>query len=489
MKLNRLIAAAAMAGTVATVTAAPVLPHETIELDLPVETTFGQSVFLGGTLPILGSGNMVKSVKLSPHDYAPGAPSWKITMALPHGLSFSPTIYKRNDAVSQLPNTTNGSIDTSVPLTITTPALTLPPIPVTIYTDNTITSVSGLVDSVDPTFGPVALNLTQTTLDGSRAFTGTIPIVHAAYGRRVRFTLSNGAKLPADSPVRLTGWPIVWRHGQAWLDTPPAIAPTAHTIQSFTFVPANFRARTIRVQLPRDYARNTHRAYPVLIAQDGQNVFAPGGAFGSWDLDIAVRTLAARGEIPEIILVGVDNTQDRITEYIPNWGGYAGVNGRGTEFLTMIRDELMPELRRRYRIAPGPAHTGHIGSSLGGLLGYEAANEFEDTFGQVACLSTAFWVAITPALTRADAAPSTRGRLYLDSGTAGTSADDYVNTMTIRDRLIQSGHVFGPDFWHVVGHNEQHNEAAWRNRSPEVLRWMFPPESAIVVTSDTITVR
>lgn len=478
----------AMAGLAAALSAGSVLPLETVDINLPVATTPGQSVFFTSTLPVMGSNSVTKSVKLSPHDYVAGSPSWKIRLALPAGLSLSPTVYKRNDAVSQLASAANGAVDPT-PLTITTAPLTLPPIPVSIYTDNTITSVSGLIDSADINFGPQALNLTQTNVGGQRIFTGSIPMVHAAYGRRVRFTLSNGAQLPADSPVRLTGWPIVWRHGQAWLNDPPAVAPTITTVQTFTFVPSNFQARTIRVQLPRDYTRNPNRRYPVLYAQDGQNCFSPGGPFGSWDLDIAVRNLTARGEIPEMILVGVDNSNDRIAEYIPNWGSYAGTSGRGTEFLEMVRDELMPEIKRRYRVADGPTHTGHIGSSLGGLLGYNAANDFSTTFGAVACLSSSFWINPTEALTQADRPPNTRARLYLDSGTAGTSNDDYNNTMAVRDRLIKSGHVFGPDFWHVVGLNEQHNEAAWRNRSPDVLRWMFPPEAAILTTSDTLTVR
>lgn len=275
--------------------------------------------------------------------------------------------------------------------------------------------------------------------------------------------------LESGLPHRVVGTPV---ESLPWPGAGPD--PSPPRTETFTFAPGQFRERTVRVLLPRGYDTQPERHYPLLLAQDGQNVFHPGGPFGSWDLDLAVSQLVEEGAIPEIILVGVDNSPDRFAEYIPDWGTLGETQGRGTEFLGMIRDELLPELETRYRLLPGPEDRAHIGSSLGGLLGWEAAHEFRDTFGTVAALSPSFQIATDTALSMADRDPAQRARLYIDSGTEGDTHDGYSATVTVRDRLVSNGVPFGRDFLHLVGTGHHHNEAAWRGRSPEVLRWMFP---------------
>lgn len=260
-------------------------------------------------------------------------------------------------------------------------------------------------------------------------------------------------------------------------DPPPPDASPSR-VETFVFEPDDFRSRTIRVLLPRGYDAG-EATYPLLLAQDGQNVFHPGGPFGSWDLDRTVNDLIDEGAIPPIILVGVDNTNDRFAEYVPNWGSLMGTDGRGNDFLEMIRDELLPELESRYRLASGPENRTHLGSSLGGLLGWEAAHSFSDTFGTVAALSPSFQIETETIMTMASEGPEARSRLYIDSGTVGSTGDGYWNTIGVRDRLLQSGHSLGPDFMHRVGLNQQHNEAAWRNRSPRVLLWIYNPVAFI----------
>ncbi|MCC5876870.1 MAG: hypothetical protein JJU11_11680 [Candidatus Sumerlaeia bacterium] len=263
-------------------------------------------------------------------------------------------------------------------------------------------------------------------------------------------------------------------------DPPPPEASPAR-VETFVFNPGNFSSRTIRVLLPKGYNEGTD-PYPLLLAQDGQNVFHPGGPFGTWNLDQTITQLIDEGSIPPIILVGVDNTNERFAEYIPNWGSLMGTDGRGNEFLAMIRDELIPELESRYRLSAEPEDRTHLGSSLGGLLGWEAAHSFRDTFGTVAALSPSFQIETETIMTMAAEEPSARSRLYIDSGTLGSTGDGYWNTIGVRDRLIESGHAIGPDFMHRVGLNQQHNEAAWRARSPRVLLWIYNPEAFI--TSD-----
>lgn len=278
---------------------------------------------------------------------------------------------------------------------------------------------------------------------------------------------SNATLLEIWRPHLVTGPSTMPPHFPDVGNSPPA------RVETFAFNPQHFRERTIRVLLPKGYDPDKEGGYPLLLAQDGQNVFHPGGPFGSWDLDRTVTRLIDEKRIPPIILVGVDNTQDRFAEYIPNWGSLMGTDGRGTYFLAMIRGELIPELENRYNLAPGPENRTHLGSSLGGLLGWEAAHVYRETFGTVAALSPSFQIETEHILQMASSPPGSMSRLYIDSGTVGSTGDGYHNTMGVRDRLLQSGHALGPDFLHRVGLDMGHNEAAWRTRSQGVLLWIY----------------
>jgi len=313
-----------------------------------------------------------------------------------------------------------------------------------------------------------------------RVWTAQIPVEHVAMGRMIQFFL-DGKPLPANGPVRLHGASVWWRHDQGFLSDPPETAPSAARRDLFSWTPSNpvFQARLIRVLLPRNYDNEPARHYPVLYAQDGQNLYAPGGTYGSWDLDQVVPNLIARGEMAEFIIVGIDNTSDRALEYTPEYAkGIAG-DRRGHAYLEIVRDELMPIINQRYRTLTGPEYTSHLGSSLGGILGFEAAYEFRGTFGAVIAMSPAFWVGQEEFLARARRSPDSHARVWIDSGTEGIGGNDgYWNTFQIRDAMMEVGNALGGPLQHALGLNQSHNEAAWKLRSPDALRWLYSPALA-----------
>lgn len=446
---------------------------EVVNFSLSQETTVGQSVFLTGPYTVMGNYSLPKAAKLSPHNY----PTWSIRMEIPEGVTFTPEYILRNDAASQLADSSN-----KTPIPGATPITTTPD-PV-VQTMTFIHEGATAPDSVtirysDPAGGTsdVAMTLSESSA-GRHVYTSPINKFYFDRNGLYKFVVTTAGtptSIPTN-PVRMNMLNTTWRFNQAFLrDEVPAQAPTASRVETFSFAPENFDARTIRVLLPRDYDRNTSKTYPVLYAEDGQNVFSPGGPFGSWDMDLSIKSMIANGELPEIILVGIDNSNDRFAEYTPEWGTVMGTQGRGREFLRMIRDELMPVIAQRYRVATGPENTSHVGSSLGGLLGFTASLEFEDVFGAVASMSPSTQVNTSEIVAEAGQPPSARSRFYMD---CGTSSDGYNNTITVRDAYIQSGHVQGPDFFFTVGANQQHNEAAWRSRTPEMLRWMYLPKLA-----------
>lgn len=96
-------------------------------------------------------------------------------------------------------------------------------------------------------------------------------------------------------------------------------------------------ARSVRIYLPRGYAENTWKSYPVFYFHDGQNVFDPGGSFGSWSADAIATKEISQGRMRECILVGIDNTSNRINEYLPpgdKYGGNFGLADQYRDFVT-----------------------------------------------------------------------------------------------------------------------------------------------------------
>jgi predicted alpha/beta superfamily hydrolase len=462
-----------------------------LTLEVTQQTTFGESIFVIADHPLLGAQQIRRSVKMVPTAY----PKWTVEVDLPAGIQSSVRFLIRNDSAGQLANGNNGTL-LSATQSISTGETLAPAKRLAIWASPTATTAQAIVSSVAPGIPAVIVPLTRSfpaSGGGQTLFTGEIDPVHVAEGRQMQLQIDGTSLFSA--PRQLNPAFFEWRHGQAFLGRAPETAPTAARIETFSFSPANFSARTVRVYLPRGYNENTTKRYPVVYAQDGQNVFVPGGPFGTWALDTSATQMIRDGELPEFIIIGLDNGgSSRIQEYLPGWAVYNMLPGRGTEYLAMMRDELIPELRRRYRLAESPSDAFHIGSSMGGLIGFEAANHFENVWGTALIMSPAFWLNRSQTLVEAEAPPTARARVYLDTGIAGQSNDGFPDTVAVRDALLDSGHRIGRDFWFVAGYwvtgaahepGHEHNEPAWRDRSPNALRWAFIPQlEALAVPQD-----
>jgi hypothetical protein len=105
-----------------------------------------------------------------------------------------------------------------------------------------------------------------------------------------------------------------------WADEVGPVAPSKRTVSGHVEVlrgvksPELGNSRDVRVYLPPSYAQGGRR-YPVLYLHDGQNVFDEATAFvkQEWHADEAAEALALRGL--GLIIVAVDNTADRGSEY------------------------------------------------------------------------------------------------------------------------------------------------------------------------------
>jgi hypothetical protein len=127
--------------------------------------------------------------------------------------------------------------------------------------------------------------------------------------------------------------------------------------------------RPLLIHLPKRYAAADTARYPVLYVLDGESHFT--------HVVTTVEFLAARGNIPELIVVAVPNTGDRNRDLTPPPSPTERVDngdllikrmptaGGADRFLRFLTSELIPHIDARYRTQPYRLLHGH---SFGGLF-------------------------------------------------------------------------------------------------------------------------
>lgn len=444
------------------------------------QTSVGQSVFVLGDAPELGGGDIRKAVKLEPMQW----PLWKATISLPAGTSYTYRFYRRDDAPGRLGDTSN-QLSISSPITSSTaPAALSPATKAIVY---------------HSAFAPPSL---YWRLGGSAGSFTRVAMVEMGAGRspaerrwlalgvatgekpvEFYFTSPDGAtRDPLGSAVYSTRLDAVFVQDANLYSYVPAPAVSAwrsdySTSNLPSIASTNLsETRRYRVVLPRGYNQHTSRRYPVVYLHDGQNVFEP-GPFGTWNAHITAGSLTTAGQMRECILVGIDNGPNRISDYAaPDAGGW------GDRYTRFVRDELKPVIDTQYRTLTDGASTATIGSSMGAQISLYMGWDFTPTFQKIGAFSGAFQVYNSGFYSRVQTQPKRAIRLYLDSGDAGASNDNYWPIFNLRDNLInpaRAGGVGGGcalerDIKHVIGLGHQHNEAAWAARLPDAYRFLLP---------------
>jgi predicted alpha/beta superfamily hydrolase len=239
--------------------------------------------------------------------------------------------------------------------------------------------------------------------------------------------------------------------------------------------------RAIWAYLPPSYSENTRARFPVLYMHDGQNLFDPALAFGGneWKVDETLNAAAEDGTIEELVVIGVENTAQRIYEYTPTTDSSTPGGGGGDLYLAMLVTELKPQIDGMLRTLPDRAHTGILGSSLGGLISAYAGVKKPDVYGIVGAMSPSTWWNNTVLIGDVGGMPTSArpARVYVDSGDSGTSNDDVTNTNMLAATYVNIGYTSGVDFLHVVQAGGQHNEVYWAERLSGALQFLFGPRN------------
>jgi predicted alpha/beta superfamily hydrolase len=238
--------------------------------------------------------------------------------------------------------------------------------------------------------------------------------------------------------------------------------------------------RLLRVWLPPDYDGWGANRYPILYLNDGQNLFDPATAFAGvhWQVGETATRLIAEQKIRPLIIVGIDNTKNRASEYIPYRSRDPRVvSAKGKCYPEFLQSEVMPLIEGRYSVLRGPENTGLGGSSLGGLITLYTQLAAPGVFGRALIESPSLFVANRKILEESRRFRDWPARTYLGVGTreVGDVEKDAKVVADVRE-LEAIMREAGLDERRLKVHLAEgatHSETAWAVRFPEALEFLY----------------
>lgn len=248
------------------------------------------------------------------------------------------------------------------------------------------------------------------------------------------------------------------------------------------------RPRKLRIWTPKDDdICPTRRTYPVLYMHDGQNLFDASTishGHGEWQVDETVNRLANEIEnFNGLVVVGIDNSEDRMSEYLPDDATWRGEDfeGIGHLYARYLVETVKPFIDQRCNTKTDPQNTLLAGSSLGGLISFYTGLLYPNVFGKIGAMSPSFQLfeedqrlaLYQEAGLDNPNSEALKLKIWLDSGQKESH-----NTQTdlVRQELLARG--FKHDRVHsLVMENHGHNEEAWRERFPLMISWLLRLDS------------
>ena len=288
----------------------------------------------------------------------------------------------------------------------------------------------------------------------------------------------------------------------AWYMRPPKNKiPTVSlgTLERFQqFESQYIPARDIVVWLPDGYQAGD--SCDVLYMHDGNMLFDATTTWNrqEWRVDEVMDSLIQAGKIRPCIVVGIYNTDDRLTEYFPEktWQHVLEADRTkarldkltGDAYIKFIVKELKPFIDERYKPLITREHTFMMGSSMGGLISLYALCEYPQVFGGVACLSSHLSMGHLPDGFDGDAwatgfrnyvsqhLPEANSSLiYMDHGTKDFDAD-YGKYQELLDSVFVAQGWEKQHYMSLVFDGHGHNETAWASRLDQPLLFLLGTE-------------
>ena len=142
-------------------------------------------------------------------------------------------------------------------------------------------------------------------------------------------------------------------------------------------------SRKIWVQVPESVTSNKDKKYPVLIVLDGDTQL------------LKIRAILQQLEgvkVPEMIIVGVDNSTNRLRDLTPtkphNPTPASPVPGGGEKFTQFMETELLPYVDSKY---PTTQYRTLFGHSIGALLVLNSLFLNSDSFENYIAIEPSLW--------------------------------------------------------------------------------------------------
>jgi enterochelin esterase-like enzyme len=255
----------------------------------------------------------------------------------------------------------------------------------------------------------------------------------------------------------------------------------------------------VRVWLPPGYndSDNAKRKYPTLYLLDGQTAFDECTAFhGEHELQVdeAVTKLIGEHAIPPMIVVGVDSTRHRDSQYSPYPSSVTDPEAPepiGQQLPHFFADEVIPFVSTRYRVSDEAAHTGIGGVSLGGAAALYLALRRPDLFGLALLQSPTLLLGNGQFLRDTTSLARGPDRVAIGVGTAEldfpnieewlaprrlTRAEVESGMVTMAQALasnLKGAYINHPKVMLVIDPNANHSSVFWAHRMPDAIKFLF----------------
>ncbi len=146
----------------------------------------------------------------------------------------------------------------------------------------------------------------------------------------------------------------------------------------------------LSIILPPYYRLSVLSRYPLVLLNDGQDF----PALGLFD---RLQAAYAKTDLRPRIIVGMHADENRMREYgSSSVMDHAGRGDLAAAHRRFVTTELLPWLRREFRISRRRQDIAIGGFSLGGLSAFDIAWQHAHTFGAVGCFSASFWMRSAP---------------------------------------------------------------------------------------------
>lgn len=276
----------------------------------------------------------------------------------------------------------------------------------------------------------------------------------------------------------------------ALIRTEPPIV-TVRRDDSLRSVPLR-RTVHLTIILPPDY-QSSNETYPVLYLNDGQDLTR-------LHMTAVLDSLYQKRAIRPFVLVAI-HAGDRIQEY--GTAAQADYMNRGSKagfYTDFVLTELLPYIKKKYRVRTDPAQSIFAGFSLGGLSAFDIVFHHPERFSKAGVFSGSFW---WRSKSTADGYCDETDRImhdlvrkgtycknlkfWFETGTDDETSDRNNNgiidsiddTTDLIDELVKKGYHRDTDghrrdIRYVEIKGGKHNQDTWSAIMPDFLTWAFP---------------